>query len=245
MQKVNVEEQLAHLIKLQALDSRLYHLRRERRAKPKLIEDLETRRNEEQAAVKAIEEKIKANQVKRKERELDLSSKEEGIKKLQVQLYQLKTNKEYQMMQQEIEGQKADNSRIEDEILILMEEAENLNKDLAKEKALFADAEKHLNEDKKKIEEEIASLDGEISGLDAQRKEMVAFVDKKVLAHYEKVLAGRDGVALAAVKGKSCQGCFMNLPPQVINEIKMKDKLDLRELRADPLYRERGRCVNA
>ena len=47
----------------------------------------------------------------------------------------------------------------------------------------------------------------------------------KVLAHYEKVLTGRDGVALAAVKGKSCQGCFMNLPPQVINEIKMKDKM--------------------
>ena len=225
MQKVNVEEQLAHLIKLQALDRRLYSLRRDRQAKPKLIEDLERRRNEEQAAVKAIEEKIKASQLKRKQRELDLQSKEDGIKKLQTQLYQLKTNKEYLTMQQEISGQKADDSRIEDEILVLMDEADNLNKDLGKEKALFADAEKHLNEDKKKIEVEIASLDGEISTLDAQRKEITALVDVKVLAHYEKVLTGRDGVALAAVKGKSCQGCFMNLPPQVINEIKMKDKM--------------------
>jgi hypothetical protein len=238
MQKVNVEEQLVHLIKLQALDSRLYSLRRERQAKPKLIQELEVRRNEEQAAVKALEEKIKASQVKRKQRELDLSAKEEGIKKLQVQLYQLKTNKEYQTMQHEIEGQKADNSRVEDEILILMEEAENLNKDLGKEKVLFADAEKHLNEDKKKIEAEITSLDGEIASLESQRKEITALVDKKVLAHYEKVLAGRDGIALAAVKGKACQGCFMNLPPQVINEIKMKDKMVTCESCARILYIE-------
>ena len=238
MQKVNVEEQIVHLIKLQALDSRLYRLRRDRETKPKLIQDLEARRNEEQAAVKAIEEKIKASQVKRKQRELDLQSREDGIKKLQAQLYQLKTNKEYQTMQHEIEGQKADNSRIEDEILVLMEEAENLNKEMAKEKELFADAEKHLNEDKKKIEAEITSLDSEISSLEAQRKEITALVDKKVLVHYEKVLAGRDGVALSAVKGKSCQGCFMNLPPQVINEIKMKDKIVTCESCARILYIE-------
>ena len=238
MQKVNVEEQIVHLIKLQALDSRLYSLRRERQSKPKLIQDLEVRRNEEQAAVKALEEKIKASQVKRKQRELDLQSREDGIKKLQAQLYQLKTNKEYQTMQHEIEGQKADNSRIEDEILVLMEEAENLNKEMAKEKELFADAEKHLNEDKKKIEAEITSLDSEISSLEAQRKEITALVDKKVLVHYEKVLAGRDGVALSAVKGKSCQGCFMNLPPQVINEIKMKDKIVTCESCARILYIE-------
>lgn len=238
MQKVNVEEQVSQLMKLQTLDTQLYRLRREREAKPKLIEELETRRNEEEAAVKAIEEKVKANQMKRKQRELDLQSEEEKIKKLQIQLYQLKTNKEYQMMQQEIEGQKADNSRIEDEILMLMEEAETLNKGMVKEKALFAEAEKHLSEDKKKIEAEISSLDGEISGLEAQRKEVSALVDKKVLAHYERVLVNRDGLALAAVKSHSCQGCFMNLPPQVINEIKMKDKIVTCESCARILYIE-------
>lgn len=238
MQNINVEEHLNILIKLQALDSQLYRLRRERESKPKLIEELEIRRNEEEAAVKAIEEKIKANQMKRKQRELDLQSEEEKIKKLQTQLYQLKTNKEYQTMQQEIEGQKADNSRIEDEVLILMEEAETFNKELVKEKSLFAEADKHLNEDKKKIEAEIAALDGEISGIETQRKEVSVLVDKKVLAHYEKILANRDGLALASVKSHSCQGCFMNLPPQVINEIKMKDKITTCESCARILYIE-------
>ena len=239
MQKINVEEQIGYLKKLQAVDGDIFRLRRDRASKPKLIEDLEARRNDEQAAVRGIEEKIKANQVKRKQRELDLQAKEDGVKKLQVQLYQLKTNKEYQTMQQEIEGHKADKSRVEDDILVLMEEADTLNRDLAKERALFADAEKHLNEDKKVIEDEIAALDKRIAELEAERAAAAAQVDKKVLAHYEKVLSGRDGVAIVAVKDNACQGCFMNLPPQMINEIKMNDKVITCESCARILYIEK------
>jgi len=239
MLKINVEEQIGHLKRLQAVDGDIFRLRRERESKPKLIEGLEARRNDEQAAVRGIEEKIKANQVKRKQRELDLQAKEDGVKKLQVQLYQLKTNKEYQTMQQEIEGHKADKSRVEDDILVLMEEADTLNKDLAKEKALFADAEKHLNEDKKVIELEITALDKRIAELEAERAAAAAQVDKKVLAHYEKVLSGKDGVAIVAVKDNACQGCFMNLPPQMINEIKMNDKVVTCESCARILYIEK------
>jgi hypothetical protein len=120
-----------------------------------------------------------------------------------------------------------------------MEEAENLNKDLVKEKELFSDAEKHLNEDKKKIEEEIASLDKRIVELDAERAGSAALVDKKVLSHYDKVLSGKDGVAIVAVKDNACQGCFMNLPPQMINEIRMNDKVITCESCARILYIEK------
>ncbi len=238
MQKINVEEQLNILMKLQVLDSQLYRLRKEREAKPRLIEELEARRNEEQAAVKALEEKIRASQLKRKQKEMDLQEKEESVKKLNTQLYQIKTNKEYQAMQHEIEGLKADNSLLEDEILGFMDEADSLNKELAREKELFADAEKHLNEDRKKIEGEIAVIDSEIADFESQRKELTAQVDKRVLSHYEKVLTNREGLALVAVKNHACQGCFMNLPPQVINEIRMKDKIVSCESCARILYIE-------
>lgn len=238
MQKINVEEQLNILIKLQALDAQLYRLRRERAAKPKLIEELEARRNEEQAAVKEIEEKIKANQLKRKQKEMDLQTEEESVKKLSTQLYQIKTNKEYQTMQHEIEGHKADNSLLEDEILAIMEEADSFSKELIKERELFAEAEARLSEDRKKIEGEIAVIDNEIANFESQRGELTAQVDKKVLSQYEKVLANREGVALVAVKNHACQGCFINLPPQVINEIRMKDKITVCESCARILYIE-------
>lgn len=238
MQKINVEEQLNILIRLQALDVQLYRLRKEREAKPKLIEELEARRNEEQAAVKDIEEKIKASQLKRKQKEMDLQSKEESVKKLSTQLYQIKTNKEYQTMQHEIEGHKADNSLLEDEILSIMEDADTLSEELFKEKELLADAEKRLNEDRKKVEGEIAVIANEMANFELQRKELAAQVDKKILAQYEKVLTNRKGTALVAVNNQACQGCFINLPPQVINEIRMKDKIVICESCARILYIE-------
>jgi uncharacterized protein len=238
MQKINIEEQLNILIKLQALDSQLYRLRRERTAKPKLIEELEARRNEEQAAVKEIEEKIKANQLKRKQKEMDLQSKEENVRKLSNQLYQMKTNKEYQTMQHEIDGHKADNSLLEDEILAIMEESDSLNKRLVSEKELFAEADRRLNEDRKTIEGEIAVIDNEIANFESQRGVLTAQVDKKILSQYEKVLVNREGTALVAVKSQACQGCFINLPPQVINEIRMKDRIIICESCARILYIE-------
>lgn len=238
MQNINVEEQISLLIKLQALDTQLHRLRREREAKPKLIEELEVRRDQEQIAVKGLEERLKVLQVKRKEKEIDLQEKEENVKKLELQLYQIKTNKEYQAMQHEIEGLKADNSRLEDEILLMMEEADNLGKELTKEKELYAEAERRLAEDKKKIEQDIVNIENEMTNLDSQRKELVGAVDKDVLSKYEKILVNRDGLALVPVKSHACQGCFINLPPQVINEIRMKDKIIICENCARILYIE-------
>lgn len=238
MQKINFEEQINLLIKLQGIDSQLYRLRRELQAKPKLIEELEVKRDEEQSAVKTIEEKIKVLQMKRKEKEIDLQEKEANVKKLQLQLFQVKTNKEYQAMQHEIEGLKADNSLLEDGILLMMEQIDELSKELAKEKELFAEAERRLAEDRKKIEGEIAALENEIANFERQRKELIGGIDKEVLSKYERILENRDGLALVPVKEYACQGCFINLPPQTINEIQMKDKLNICENCARILYIE-------
>ena len=50
--------------------------------------------------------------------------------------------------------------------------------------------------------------------------------------------AGLSGLALVAVKDSSCQGCFIGVTPQVINEIKMQDKIVICESCARMLYIE-------
>lgn len=238
MQKINVEEQLDLLVKLQAFDAQIYRIRKERAEKPELIKTLENQKIQAEAAIKDIEEKVKTVQLKRKQREMDLQSKEESVKKLHAQLYQLKTNKEYQTMQHEIDGVKAGNSLLEDEILSLMDEIDGLNRELAEKKEKFSEENRHIDAEKKKVEDNIKVMDENISGLESERRKLASSVDKAVLAHYEKILVNRDGLALVAVKDYACQGCFINLPPQVINEIRMKDKLIVCESCARILYIE-------
>jgi uncharacterized protein len=50
-------------------------------------------------------------------------------------------------------------------------------------------------------------------------------LDNKLLKDYERILAGREGQALARVINGACGGCYMHLPPQVINEISMKQSI--------------------
>jgi Zn-ribbon protein, possibly nucleic acid-binding len=61
--------------------------------------------------------------------------------------------------------------------------------------------------------------------LNAQRVTLAAKVDKAILAKYDRILKGKDGLAVVPVAGDSCQGCFRILPSQVIHEIKTKKDL--------------------
>lgn len=223
-EKIDVAAQLDVLIKLQGIDSQIYRLKDEKQKKPQELEHLKTGFQNKASAIKQAEAKSTALQLKKKEKEGTLQAKEENIKKLQGQLYQIKTNKEYSVMRHEIEGQKADKSAMEDEILLLMEEIDNAKKDIAKEKEILGSEEVKVKERQMQINAELQEIEKTLERLNAERQAILPQVDGNVLKKYEKVLAGKNGLAIVAVKNDACQGCNMNMPPQVINEIRMKEK---------------------
>ena len=158
-------------------------------------------------------------QKQRKDKELELAIKEEAAKKLQAQLYSLKTNKEYQAMLQQIQDAKADASVIEDKILQLFDQADRLKIETEREKARLKEDEKTFSEQKRRVEDRVKEIDDRLAQLDSQRKQAMPDIDPKVLSQYERILKSRDGLAIVTVKDNSCQGCNMFVPPQVINLI--------------------------
>lgn len=223
-EKIDVAAQLDVLIKLQEIDAQIYKLRDEKQRKPKDLARLEAEFQEKKAGLKKSEEKSTALQLKKKEKEGTLQAKEESIKKLQGQLYQIKTNKEYSVMQHEIESQKADKSATEDEVLILMEDIDKAKAEIAKEKEILAREEVKLKEEEARVKTELEEIEKRLQQLDEQRQAVLPQVGREVLKKYEKILVSKDGLALVPVNNNACQGCNMNLPPQVINEIRLKDK---------------------
>ena len=117
-----VGEQLSTLLQLQDLDSKIYTLSREKRSKPLELEILRQTRDTDKQKISVVEKELIELQLQRKNKEIDLETKEGVIKKYQIQLYQIKTNKEYQSLQKEIGTIKADNSVLEEEILQIMED---------------------------------------------------------------------------------------------------------------------------
>ncbi len=105
-------------------------------------------------------------------------------------------------------------------------EAENLVLPVkARYKEFLKEEESKLNEEKKRLNEEAARIKTELGNLKTQRAELALKVDKDILKKYERIIKNRDGLAVVPVANESCQGCFRIMPPQVINEIKMKSDL--------------------
>lgn len=214
-----------NLVKLQIIDTEIYNLRSEKDSKPQEIKTMEALFEEKKQSLAALEKNLLDLQKQRKDKELELASKEEGAKKLQAQLYSLKTNKEYQAMLQQIQDAKADASVIEDKVLELFDQADKVKTEMEQEKGKLKEEEKIFAEQKKKIEDRIKEIDERLTQLEAQRNQLVPGVNPKILAQYERILSNRDGLAIVTVKDNSCQGCNMFVPPQVINLIKMYERM--------------------
>ena len=225
MATVDLKSQLSNLIKLQAVDSQIYSLRSEKASKPEEIKVIELSFEAKKASLAELDKKSTDLQKQRKERELELGSKDEAMKKLQGQLYSLKTNKEYQTMLQQIQDAKADASVIEDKILELFDKTDALKVELEKEKQKLKEEEQIFLTKKKQVDDRVKEIDERLSALEAQRKQALQDIDAKILSQYERILANRDGLAIVIVKGNSCGGCNMFVPPQVINLIKMYEHI--------------------
>lgn len=225
MSTVDLKTQITTLAKLQTVDSEIYALKKEKAAQPDLLKALDAAFEEKKSGVAAAEKLLLDLQKEKKEREVDLGSKEESGKKLQTQLYQLKTNKEYQAMLQQIADAKADASLFEDKILESMDKIDKAKVALEEEKKKLHQEEGVSNTEKKKISDRAKQIDDRLAQLEAQRAQNSSGIDPEILAQYERILANRDGLAIVTVKDNSCQGCNMYVPPQVINLIRMYERI--------------------
>lgn len=217
----NLKEQINVLVKLQELDSEIYALENEKAAKPQELEALTASFEAKKQGLVEIEKLSLQAQKLRKEKELELAANTEAIKKLQGQIFSLKTNKEFQAMQQQIADKQADSAVIEEKILISLEESDKIKIRIEEENLKLKNEEKIFSEQKNKANERLKEISGRLSQLNTQRAQIIPDVDSKILREYERILHSRGGLAIAPVKDNSCGGCNMLLPPQVINLIKM------------------------
>ncbi|MBU1124934.1 MAG: hypothetical protein KKC84_02820, partial [Candidatus Omnitrophica bacterium] len=206
---MDLKSQIEALVGLQTVDSEIYSLKLEKEAKPQEIKSFEEEFESKKAHLAELEKSFLELQKQKKEQELALGSQEENAKKLQNQLYSLKTNKEYQTMLQQIQEVKADASRIEDGILETLDKIDQQKSAVEKEKTRLEDDEKVFLEKKRKAEERLKEIDQRLAQLDAQRTQASVNVDQKIFTQYERILQNRDGLAIVSVAHSTCHGCNM------------------------------------
>ncbi len=212
---------LQTLIQLQDIDKVILDIQRHIDEVPRLMQQLDAVLSERESKVADLQASIDEQEKKRRSKEMDIESNLEQIKKYQGQLLQVKTNKEYSVLLNEIKVLQSKNSLSEDDILELMESVERA-------KNALANSQNDLQESQKKVQQEKQAKDAELVGLRQQLEERQAArellakdVESGMLKEYEKLLHMRNGVAVASVGIDGiCSGCRVALTPQMFAEVK-------------------------
>ncbi len=238
MAESDMVETLRKLVELQKFDNEIYTLNRELEEKPAALEILKQDFEAKKGKLKELEEQFKSVQVERNSLEGDLAVREEHLRKADGQLALLKTNKEYQAKITEIEGQKADKSMLEEKILLSYDKADQVKAFVDAEKKVVAQQEQAFQAEKKLVEDEVGVIQERVRVLKAEREKILPDMNKSVLLKYERILGSRNGLAVVPVKNQVCGGCFMNVPVQLINEIKKHEDMVYCELCTRIIYLE-------
>ena len=183
-----------------------------------------------QSAVEVKREEIQLTKIQSDRLELELKTKDEAILRLRASLNVAKTNKEYAAVLTQLNTTKADNSKVETQILELM-------KDIEVDEAECANIQDQIDEQKQKLEqirkeaEHLATkYEAEIEEIQAEWDQASQTIPAELLELFNRVAETYDGEALAVVErqeGKTetytCGGCFMGVPAESVNVLMTKD----------------------
>jgi uncharacterized protein len=211
---------LEHLIRLQQIDSFLESARRRIADHPALVASLDSKLAAANEAVAAAKQRVAGNRAARASVEKDLAMVQGRLSKFRGQLMEVKTNKEYQAMQKEIEVAQHDVRRLEDKILEHMVEADDLVAAVKQAEAALAGDQGKLAQERRGLEEETARLTGQLDEMTRERMELAAQVSPGAMSTYDTLMKGRKGLAVVETRDQLCTACHVRVRPQVYNEIR-------------------------
>jgi predicted nucleic acid-binding Zn-ribbon protein len=218
-------QRIEALLELHRVDSEIHKLESQQELLPVSLRRIETRLARQLEAIEERKARIRSLRAGSHSKEVELRSEEEVLERLNAQLRKVRTNKEYAAIQHELSSKKVDSSRVEDEILALMADVEAAEGELKELQQSVAQIGREQTKESKLVEEEIAQIDERLAKLRKRRTAAADSVDGELLQEYERIAARKGATAIAAVVGHTCQGCFMQMPPQLDHDLRSGTKL--------------------
>lgn len=148
-----------------------------------------------------------------------VKAQEEKIKGSRMRMARIRNEREQQATQHEINQAKETVKQIEDQLLAVMEKLEEVDAELASTRAALEGIEGRSVGEAKGRQEELDRLEAEIAEQQVRRAAIVDGMDEALRAKYEQIFSRRGGMAVVEVRNGTCQGCHMNVPPQLFNDL--------------------------
>lgn len=172
----------------------------------------------QEEAIEALRGKHRNARKATDQKELDVRQKRAEIDRLKTQQMQVKDNRQYAILQNEIKFAELAIAKLEDEILTDMEDVESAEAEMGEAKTALARSRHELEELRKEIAAKKDGLDAEVARCRAERDQIARSLPPVVVDQFARIADKLDGEALAPVlrdeeddTGFICGGCNMSL----------------------------------
>jgi uncharacterized protein len=214
---LSAAQQIKLLHDLQQIDQKIMDVERFRQSAPTEIEKRTTQIEQHRQMITDKEAALKEAKQKRREKETELEQHEAHITKNQQRMFAVKSNEELHAIQKENTRQKEMVEELEDQILQVMDEIESAELAVKKAKERFAEIEKGLLGETAELQAKLDKVNADLEKMSAAREKFVPKIEPTFLTRYTKLRRTTGGVAVVRVVQRTCQGCRMNVPPQIYN----------------------------
>ena len=218
-----MEDRLRLLYSLQKIDSSLDELRDLKGDLPKIVADLVQKVKERIGEKHALEETVKAALVRRDATDTEILSLREKAEKYKTQQFEVKTNRQYDMLAREIDAAQEAVARMTKELELLEGRATVARDDAARLVPEIETLEGELADQRNQLEAVNKEHEEEELKLKHEREKIVVRIKPADLTMYERIPKAKDGRAVVAVKRRACGGCYNRVPPQKVLELRKND----------------------
>lgn len=196
------------------------------------IRDLETQcthhtgdRTKRRALIEKLQAQVGQVTAKRCQVELELKQNEEKLAKFRKQIDFVKTPKELEAVNHQVAQAEAEVSRLEESILLLMEEEEKAGRDTAEKTAAAAKMDTKSSEFVTRATESCNSKKALLKGLREDRITIGNQLPGDLLGSYDYLLHKHPLTVLVPLAGSACGGCGGILIPKLVIDVKLGQKM--------------------
>ena len=219
-----MKEQIKALEMIQELDNNINEIQRKMNEYPKRISEYKSELQSIKQDIDGVEQSLKEHQAKREQAEAELTNNLETIKRAEGRLMGIKTHREYEALEKEIANTKRANLDIEDDVLQEIEEIEKLETEVSGLRETLNSKEPEYEAEINELTETLGQITNQFEDKEKEKSEMTSQINSEILSTYNRVKSRSDIAVVQALHG-ACQGCFMDIPPQLYNEVVSGSKL--------------------
>lgn len=223
----SVEQRLRALYELQTILSEIDRIKTIRGELPLEVKDLEDMIMGLHTRIENFTNEISEAQQNLENEKIKIENSRALIARYKEQLDNVRNNREFDLLNKEIEFQKLEIELCEKHINEYSRLIENKEAEVASTEARLADHSQILETKKAELTEIVSETRQEEENLREKAKKLEPQVgDERLLAAFKRIRKNaRNGLGIVYVQRNACGGCFNRIPPQKQLEIKMHKKV--------------------